>query len=261
MRQDRWMCLAVALLWGTAAVAAPRPESSGFITGSNVFGQTGLLFTETAQTVGDGNASGTAHLTFGSGDDVDVLSVPVGFNVGLSPDFELAGHAEFQSVDAPWGDASGAGYLALNGKYVFPHRNADLPHFAASVEVAHGPLSDDLGDDGTDVTLKGLVSHWAPHQLLLNGGLGILVQGSRAGADNDTVLQLEGGLGYPLTPSLTGIAELALNRFGEDTGLVSFGLRGGRQAGLGWQALLGLGIGSASPDLTVGGGLRWGFGG
>lgn len=257
-RIDRWMSLGLVLLLGIPAFAAAEGE---VITGSNVFGQTGLLFTETAQTVGHGRGAGTLFATLGSDDDVNVLNIPLGFAYGVSPHFELSGHGEFTSVnvDGPGEDRSGAGYIAFNGKYAFPRRDAALPVFAVSVEVAQGPLSEDLGDDGTDVTIKGLATHWGSSRLLLNGGVGVLVVGSRGGADSDTVVQLDGGLGYALTPGLTGIGELALNRFGEDTGLVSFGLRGGLAAGLGWQALLGLGIGSASPDITLGAGLRWGF--
>jgi hypothetical protein len=190
-----------------------------------------------------------------------VLAIPLGVNYGLSHNWELGAHAEFLSVDTPAGDESGAGYVSASGKYVFPHRAAEGPHFAALAELAHGPFDDDLGDDGTDVTVKGLVTHWMPNQLMLNGGLGLLFVGERGPADDDTVIQVEAGVGYPLTARLTGIAELAVNRFGEDTGLASFGLRGGRQAGLGWQAFLGLGIGSDSPDLTLGAGLRQAFGG
>jgi hypothetical protein len=91
--------------------------------------------------------------------------------------------------------------------------------------------------------------------------VGLLFVGGRGDQDGDTVLQLEAGAGYPFTPKLSGIAELAINRFGDDDGRFSFGLRGKATPTIRWQALLGFGVGKDAVDTTVGGGVRWAFGG
>jgi hypothetical protein len=250
----------------TAAVRkadAPAPVRSGIIGGSNVYGRTGLLFTETAQTIQPGHASATGNILFSKNDQWKSLTIPVvGANYGVAPHMEIAGSAEVLSEKVTGAaSASGLGYLSVSGKYVFEAKKADMPDFAALAEISHGPLTKKLGDDGTNVTVKGLITRPLPNKLLLNGGAGLLFVGSRTHSSSDTVLQVEGGAGYPLTPKLTGIAELAVNRFGKDDGLFSLGLRGTTSSpAWRWQALVGFGVGSNAPDYTIGGGVRYSFG-
>jgi len=149
----------------------------------------------------------------------------------------------------------------VSGKYVFEAKEADMPDFAALAEISHGPMAKKLGDSGTDFTVKGLVTRPLPNKLLLNGGAGFLHLGSRDGSQSETVFQVEGGAGYPLTPTLTGIAELAVNRFGKNEGLFSLGVRGTTLVpAWRWQALVGFGVGSNASDYVIGGGIRYSFG-
>lgn len=262
------LTLAMTLAFASQTVHAKARGSSissskSALTGTNTGARTGLFFSDTAQTPGDGKAFFTGHLLYGMDDNFDLLQIPFGANYGIGPDFELSGTLEFVhlSLDLPANAAaddsrSGLGNITVGGKYVIRHPGEIPPDIGFGVDVSHGPLSDDLGDDATDVTFKGMITHTVAGGLLVNGGLGFLVLGDRGGQDNDVVVQVNGGVGYPLTPALTGIAELGVNQFGDDDGIFAFGVRGGlRQR---FQILLGFGIGDASPDITLGAGVRFG---
>jgi hypothetical protein len=242
---------------------APAPVQNGIIGGSNVYGRTGLLFTETAQTIQPGHASATGNLLYWKKDQVKIYTMPeIGANYGVAPNMEVGGSIEYLSLHAPGGfSASGLGYFSVSGKYVFEAKEANMPDFAALAEISHGPMAKKLGDSGNDFTLKGLVTRPLPNKLLLNGGAGLLFVGSRDNIDGETVFQVEAGAGYPFTPELTGIAELAVNRFGKNDGVFSVGVRGTTSMpALRWQALLGFGVGSYAADYTIGGGVRYSFG-
>lgn len=266
------------ILAGTLALAAcawgPLPASAAqALQGANVYGRTGLLFTDTAQVAGDGKGLAGAHLLMFSDDDFDGFSALFGAGYGIQQ-VELYGSGELASRDPDQGDsASGLGSINVGGRWQLPVTGRDLPDFAVGLDISHGPLDDDLGPDGTDITLKGMATHViAPQGLLINGGLGILFVDERevqvvtpvgtftAESDSDTVIQLNAGAAYPFTPSLTGIVELAINQFGEDAGALSLGVRGKTRGGIGFQGLLSFGLDEA-PDLALGAGLFVGFGG
>ena len=64
---------------------APAPVPDAMIGGSNVYGRTGLLFTETAQTIQTGHASATGNLLYWKSDQLKVYTIPeIGANYGIS---------------------------------------------------------------------------------------------------------------------------------------------------------------------------------
>jgi hypothetical protein len=243
-----------------------RPALGGnYLTGTNVGGRMGLFYLDTAEVPALGQAGVTGHLLFGSGDLFDRVELPVAFNMGLVENLEVSASLPYVSLDLdlpPNAQAddtvSGLGNLTLGGKYRIPGDPGSYPDFGVGVDLAVGPLSDDLGDDGVDVTFKGLATHTFPNKLLLTGGLGLMRVDGRGG-DSDTVAQLNGGVGLPFTDALTALVELGINQFGDDNGILSLGLRGGRQ--IRYQASIGLGLGDDAADTTLGVGVNYGFGG
>jgi len=250
------------------------------LAGTNVYGRSGLLFTDTADVSPTGQGAVSGHLLFGTDDDFDQISLPVGVNYGIADNIEVSANIPFVSVDldVPAGSGiddsrSGLGSFTFGGKLRVPGNGRDMPDFGVGLDLAYGPLSDDLGGDGLDFNIKGMVTHRFAGGLLVNGGLGIIrigeheiefthpVTGQKmtVDSDSDTDLQVNAGLGYGLTPGLTGIAEFAINQFGDDAGVFAVGLRGG--SNVRFQGLVGLGIGSDAADVTVGGGVSMGFGG
>lgn len=233
--------------------------SKTFLRGSNIYGKTGLFFAETAQTQPAATASGVLHGLFGFDDNFNSIQIPLGVNYGIVQNFEGAMSLSFDWIDpdAPRAETrNGIGSIRFGGKYVYDVPDQTMPDVGVSLDIAHGPLSDDLGEDGTDFDLEGLVTHTFSTGFLLNGGLGVLIEGDRGADDGDTAVRFNVGAGIPITPNLSGIAELAINRFGEDDGIFAFGIRA--QGPVQCQVFFGVGVGDASADISLGGGVRFG---
>lgn len=265
----------------------PRRSSESLITGNNIYGRTGLLFSDTAEAPSQGMAGVTGHLLIGSGDDVDTIQLPLGVNYGLAENFEISAGIDYVSLkldlpNVPGANLdksrSGLNVLTLGGKYVIPRPGGAPFDMALGMDISHGPLTSEIGEDGTDIGLKGILSYTVmPQKVFLNGGLGLLFVDGRdvetrvvnpitgavttvkANGDSDTVLQVNGGLGYMLNPNLMGIAELGINQLGDDNSVLAFGVRGRASDTLTWQALLGLGLNDNPSDIILGGGLTHRF--
>lgn len=251
-----------------AQSASPSWGGGAYVPGTNIFGRSGLFFTDTAETSAWGRGSFTGHFLYDTDDDYNQIRLPFGFNYGLMENVEISANLPFISrdLDAPAGvddSQSGLGSLAVGGKLRVPGHNS-MPDIGLGLDLGYGPLSDDIGEDGLDFNVKGMVTQTFSNGILVNGGLGVIHIGSRdidggGETDSETEVQLNGGVGVPLMPNLTGIAELAINQFGEDNGVFSLGVRGGR--GVKGQVLLGIGVGDNAPDLSLGAGVNVGFGG
>ncbi len=254
-------------------VVKKAPEKQ-FIEGSNLMGQTGLLWAETAKTTPKGKVGGAAHLAIHSDEFFTVVQVPVGVNFGLSKCLEAGATAEFMSVSPDEGDStSGLGDLTLNGKYQFDTQS-DVK-VAAGLDVGIGPLSDDLGESTTDITPKGMVTYTLKSGVVLNGTLGFVITGGyeytytsyaydpitmsvvsrevTADVDPDNYIQLGAGVGIPVSPKLSVIGELGLNAYGDEGSILGGGIRTGGKMPL--QAMLGIGLGDFAPDFVIGGGI------
>ncbi len=263
--------------------SAKRKNPNGHIPGTNVYGRTGLFFTDTAEAPSEGSASVTGHLLYGSGDELDTIQLPVGVNLGLVENLELSAGIDYARIkfDYP-GTAgnteSGLNVLTVGGKYVIPRLAGEPLNLAVGLDISHGPLTSKLGNDGTDFTLKGIMSYTLmPQKVFLNGGIGLLfldgrdvetqavdpltgaVSTVKAKGDGDTVFQLNGGMGLMLNPDLMAIAELGINQLGDDSSILSGGLRGRASDSLTWQALLGIGLNDNPSDFVLVGGLTHRF--
>jgi len=263
---------------------AAQPSSTtrlySYISGSNIFGRKGLLFTDTAETPNKGDSSFSGHLLLGEGDDFDQIQIPFGFNYGLDQNIEISASTQFldQDLDLPNiagvsldESRSGLGSITVGGKYRIEPQDRSLPDFALGLDLSFGPLSDDLGDEGIDANIKGLATHTLSNGILLNGGLGILFIGGRdvevihpvtgqitkVKDDSDTEIQIHGGIGVPFRPDMTFIAELGIDQLGDENSVLGLGVRGGRNTK--YQLILGLGLDDAAPDISIGGGVTFGL--
>lgn len=261
--------LAIALVLGGSAMVEAK-SGRDILTGTNVFGRTGLLFSDTAQVPDKGRGAFVASLLYGSGDDVDYINLPFGGNYGVADNFELSASVDYLAVEldlpplpasaAVDDEASGLNRITVGGKYRIPASSNDMPDFAVGLDISNGPMEDDLGDSGTDINLKGMATFKVRSDLLVNGGLGILLEDDRNGVDGDNALQLNGGAAYKLRPDLAGIVELSINGRGEDDGVLAGGVRGRLGSGSArFHALLGLGIGSDAADFILGTGVQLPF--
>src|SRR5687767_10554017 len=71
----------------TQAEAARKADSNDVLTGVNLFGRTGLFFSDTAQVPKEGRGSFVGSLLYGSGDDIDFIEIPLGGNYGVAENF------------------------------------------------------------------------------------------------------------------------------------------------------------------------------
>src|SRR5687767_1896517 len=117
-----------AFALASGAGAATSKSAAGPRKGPNVSGRTGLIFTDTAQTVGAGRGQASAHVLLATDDDFDKFSLPVGFSFGPADDIELGANLDFVSLDPDRGDnESGLGTFTGSGRWKLPVQGADVP--------------------------------------------------------------------------------------------------------------------------------------
>jgi hypothetical protein len=232
--------------------------------GVNVNGRTGLIWAETAQASAKGDFGGSIHLLFMTasesvefmGTDYDYsttnIVVPFGVRYGAARNLEIGATLDFLSSTVSVEDesetTSGLNDLNLGVKYVIEGKDAPVD-FGVGADIVIGPMSDDFGDSATDFAPRGMVTY-EKNGLLLNGMLGFVITGTEG---LDDFIQLGAGAGLALSPKLTGIAELGVNTFNDEAGVLAVGVRTNSKTQL--QATLGLGLGDAAPDFVLGGGV------
>ena len=108
--------LTVVFSSGAAGAATRSGLSGSYITGTNIFGRTGLFFSDTAQAPKMGAGSLTGHLLYGTG-DIDSIQIPLGFNYGIAENFEVSASLDYLSLDLDlppgFGDDSVSGLNTL----------------------------------------------------------------------------------------------------------------------------------------------------
>jgi hypothetical protein len=241
--------------------------------GSNVSGRTGLIWTQTADTVAKGKFAGAAHLTlmttsnsmeaygYKTETTSTVFDIPVGGKYGVAPNIELGASIDFMSISSSTkttpavtgagdGDDSSSGLndFTFGGKYVIEGKK-DPVNFGFGMDISVGPMSDDFGDSSADFNPMGLVTY-EKDAMVLNGMLGFVITGAE-GADD--FVQFGAGAGLALSPKLTGMVELGINSFGKEASVLGVGIRTASKTQL--QAFLGLGLGDAAPDFVLGAGV------
>jgi hypothetical protein len=223
-----------------------------------------MFFTGAAEAPATGHGNITAGVNLFTGSGYTSFDLPmVGINYGVVKNLELDASLPLEFDSPSVGDSqSGLGVFSIGGKYAIPTKAVS---FAVGMDIQTGPVSKDLGYRSTVVTPKGLVTYKIPGAdgLVLNGEFGVafwstsdttvLVDGytyTVAGV-SDSYVQLKAGVGYPFTRTLTGIAELGINEFGDSGTALAVGLRTGTKVKL--QALASIGLGTAAPDFMMGG--------
>lgn len=233
-----------------------------FQSGVNLYGRPGLIYTDSAETPAVSKGHVGIHADYESMTGGSAFRVPFGASYGIAQDLQLHASLDFLSVSPDVGEgASGLNALTFGGKYAFPASRPSVPSFAVGLDITTSPLSGDLGPSSTDIHPKGMITHTFPSGLVLMGEFGFVITGKKTidtpfgelKVDVDDFIQLKGGVGIPFTPALSGIAELSINEYGDSGSALAFGVRGGRKTG--FQAFLGIGLGDAAPDFTLGGGV------
>jgi len=233
-----------------------RHSSGGkhVISGGNLMGRPGYIFSDTATTLDKGQVMGSAHLTFDSWGSV--FQIPVGVSYGITDKLQLNANTSFYSVTG----ASGLNFLNFGGKYGFDTSNRNLG-IAAGIDLGFGPLSNTLGTGFFTFDPYGVVTYTLPDGLQLNGKLGLYVQTYSYTVLNYTFsgswsfFQLDLGMAYPFDSNLTGFAELATNGVVNGGGLggtpLLVGIRTGKDVQ--FQAFGGLDFGAATGAFIGGG--------
>jgi hypothetical protein len=250
-----------------------------YIDGTTQSGRSGMFFTGAAEAPAVGHGNITGSVAYNSSSGWSGLDLPmVGINYGVVKNLELAASLPFQISSPDGGDSqTGLGVFSFGGKYVIPSQDVK---FAVGLDILTGPVTKDLtGVRGTDVNPKGLITYRIPGAggLVLNGELGFVITGDRSSdvsvpywdgtgisyrtesfsTNPDDYIQLKAGLGVPFTPTLTGIGELAINQYGKEGSAMALGVRTGTKTK--FQAMLGIGLGDAAPDFTLGGAVVFGI--
>lgn len=224
-----------------------------FQNGINLYGRPGLIYTDSAEAPAVSRGHVGIHADYESMTDSSAFRVPFGASYGIAQDLQLHASLDFLSVSPDMDEGrSGLNALTFGGKYAFPGSRPNTPSFAVGLDITTLPLSDDLGPSGTDIHPKGMITHTFPSGLVLMGELGFVITGKQK---EDDFIQLKGGVGIPFTPALSGIAELSVNEYGDSGSALAFGVRGRGGRKTGFQAFLGIGLGDAAPDFTLGGGV------
>lgn len=234
------------------------------IDGANLSGKPGYIISDTATVLKQGQVMGAAHLTFDSWGSV--LQIPVGASYGITDKVMVNVNTSFFSA----GGVSGLYYLNFGGKYGFGRVTKGLD-VAAGLDFAVGPLSNTIyGFSTFAFDPYGVVTYTLPNGLQLNGKLGLYVTsysvtgpslvppytGTQTYSYSYSDFQLDLGVAYPFSRTLTGFGELATN------GVVGNGASGGTPLLVGirtgedvqFQAFGGFDFGG-SVGLFVGGGV------
>lgn len=256
MKTGRWMA-AMALTAALACGSAAAKGADTYVDGISLDGHFGFFYTGEAQVApqGHGNiALGADYNSYGWGSAVDLPWAS--FNYGVAKDFEISGGLPFNFTSPDSGDGqSGLGVLSFGGKYLIP---SDAVSFAVDLDLRTGPITKDLeGVRHTDINPKGVVTYKTDSKLVVNGELGLVITGKRGDWNPKDYIQLKGGVGYPLSPKVTGFGELGINQYWDDGTALAVGVRTGKKTR--YQALLGLGLGDNAPDFALCGSVVFGL--
>jgi hypothetical protein len=254
----------------TQAPANRVSSAKNYVNGTTQDGRIGMFFTQAAEAPAVGHGNITAAINFASSSGYSAFDMPsVGINYGIVKNMEIAASLPLRIVSPEGGDSQiGLGSVSFGGKYVIPSQNVN---FGVGLDIALGPISEDLGWRTTVITPKGLVTYRVPGStgIVLNGEFGIGfwsmgdrtydVMGYRVTVDggSDSFIQVKAGVGIPFTKTLTGIGELGVNQFGDSGSAMAFGIRTGTKTKL--QALVAVGLGDGAPDVTLGGAVAFGL--
>ncbi len=225
------------------------------VTGTNLEGRAGLFYGDTSEVAKVGQWEGTLHATwwspyatyndfsfplgahFGAADNVD-LSAGVKLNLATSPSVNVPA-TPFTPAYSSGGSTTNFEVL-LGGKYKIKGTTSDMPDYSVG-GVIYIPTS-----GGSVVVMpKGTVTYVLPSGLLLNGDVGI-------GISTVTYVEVDGGVGFPVSNKITLIGELGANQFGYADSQLGLGARFALGGTTKAQALLGVPLSGGGVLLGAG---------
>jgi hypothetical protein len=218
-----FLCFCVGT--GNAAAAKKRAaaikpaesqySSKQYLPGTNLDGRSGLFWGDTSEVAADGQVEGSVHLTYqNSGNEhfsVSNFLIPGGAHFGIAPNFELSAGAQLGIVSFEGGSSTDV--LVIGGaKYRFAG-DREMPDFSFG-----GTVRIPTSGGSIVVMPEGTVTYVLDNGLLLNGDVGI-------GISEGTYVKADVGAGYPISPQVTGIAEIGANQVGNGGSVFAFGVR------------------------------------
>jgi hypothetical protein len=226
-----------------------------YITGTNLEGRAGLFYGDTSAVAPVGQWQGSLHATwwapFASYND---FSFPLGAHFGAAKDVDLSAGVKLNlqtspSVNYPatpftpaysTGGSTTNFEVLLGGKYKIKAQNSETPDFSVGGIIY-------IPTNGGDVIVmpKGTVTYVLPSGLLLNGDVGI-------GISTVTYVEIDGGVGFPVSDKITLIGEIGANQFYYADSQLGLGARFALGGTTKAQALLGVPLSGGGVLLGAG---------
>lgn len=186
---------------------APRKH---YLTGTDLEGRSGLFYGQTSDVAATGAWEGSLHATWQSpASGYDYFGFPIGAHFGIDKDLELSLGARLDVESIPsftifgvtYGGSSSIFTIQGGAKYHIAGEGRNAPDFSVG-----GTLYVPTYSGGQVVVMpEGTVSYILKNGLLLNGDFGV-------GISNVSYVKFDGGVAYPFSPKVTGIAEIGANQ-------------------------------------------------
>jgi hypothetical protein len=198
-----------------------------FVSGTNIWGRAGLLFSDTSDVLPVGHIEGSAYLTYqslaslGIGSytyTTDQLGIPFGFHIGVVENVDLYASGNFVSTrsgsDVPNYTSTSTNSFVLNGggKYHIATTNKNLSFSAG------GDLTIPTQGGSVIFTPRGTVTYVLGNGFLLNGELGVAI-------DSTTYAVADAGIGIPVNDRIAVMAEIGANQAGYLNSQLAGGIR------------------------------------
>lgn len=224
--------------------------SNTYLSGTNTWGRSGLLFADTSEVAGIGNIEGAAHLTYSSpASGFSNVNIPFGGHFGVANNLELSAAGVIGIFSSPavtilgftyGGDVSTFG-IDLGAKYKIDLKgNGPTPSLSVG-----GDILIPTNGGSAIVTPRGTISYTLNNGMLLNGDVGIHIAGG-------SYVSVDAGVGVPLSNNFTGIVELGANQAGNGGSMLGGGVRVG-SGQFKFQGLLGIPLNGGG--VQIGGGV------
>lgn len=205
---------------------APRKH---YLTGTDLEGRSGLFYGQTSDVAATGAWEGSLHATWQSlYAGVDYFGFPIGAHFGLDKNLEMSLGASLNLLSVP-GLTDTHFTIQGGAKYRIAGEGRNAPDFSVG-----GTLYVPTYTGGEVVFMpEGTCTYTLKNGLTLNGDFGIGISGT-------TYVKLDGGVAYPLSPKVTGIAEIGANQATYQDSMFAIGGRFALGDSTKAQALLGV---------------------
>lgn len=228
--------------------------SKRYLSGTDLEGRSGLFYGQTSQVAAKNAWEGSLHATWQSpASGFNYFGFPLGAHFGIAENLDLAVGASLNILSIPGitnpftgqtiGGGTSSNFTIQGGaKYHIAGENRNSPDFSVG-----GTIYVPTYTGGQVVVMpEGTCTYViAKNGLLLNGDFGI-------GISSTTYVKVDGGVGYPFSSKVTGIAEIGANQAGYLGSMFAFGGRFDLGGSTKAQALLGVPLNGGGVLLGAG---------